>query len=54
MADVKLPNISATNLSTTNAALAEQQQIYNDNPAGKTDTRSHSFHSGRGAGGAFG
>lgn len=55
MADVKLPNISQTNLNggglATSAANAEQ--IYSDGGAGapRTDGRSQSFHSGRGAGG---
>lgn len=49
MADVKLPNISQSNLNS-----GEQQQTYSDAQPPRNDNRSQSFHSGRGGGGTGG
>lgn len=53
MADVKLPNISQSNLISNGGA---PEQIYADagQPPRNNDARSHSFHSGRGGANGFG
>lgn len=53
MADVKLPNISTTNLNgsqnnTSGLHGLEGQNAYNDSQP-RNDARSQSYHSGRGA-----
>jgi len=52
MADVKLPNISQTNLNS-GAGQPDVQQIYNGESTAPPN-RSQSFHSGRGAFGQVG
>lgn len=57
MADVKLPNISHTNLNPGAASQPDVQQIYNSEGAAvrsEPPNRSQSFHSGRGAFGQVG
>lgn len=60
MADVKLPNISQTNLNLAGQGVPTAQQLESNNQYGdqmsqpRGDGRSQSFHSGRPGGNGFG